>query len=227
MKLLYGTKNVPKYEMYFQKALLFTYNDVLIEDILKLVRQYICDTRGDVYFDKYTDRDGNKYQGVVLSTANETPHHKYVRLIEKRLPPYELERNYETRAYNPKLHLVSDLRTFSVYYGVHTRIENIDIKNDCGLFFVRSKIDDAETAFCGIKLNTFPITDTQECIDIATSKHYEPAYISDWCPYSLKEAFTQNKLTSKVYRGFTGIFRELYPGLQYFSFPMVLIVGEL
>jgi hypothetical protein len=183
--------------------------------------------RSDVYFDKYTDRDGNKYQGVVLSTANETPRHGYTKLMEKRLPSFELERNYETKTYNSKIHLVSYWRTFSVYYGVHTKVENVNIKNDYGLFFIKSRIDTNETAFCGVKLNTFPITDTQECIDIATSKHCEPLWISDGCPYSLKEAFTQNKLTSKVYRGFTGIFRELYPGLQYFSFPMVLIAGEV
>lgn len=227
MYLLYGTKNTPKYEMYFQKSLLFAHSDVLIEDVRKIVCRYICDMRGDVYFNKYTDRDGNKYHGVVLSTADETPRHGYVRLMEKRLPSDELERNYEARVYNPKIHLISRWRVFSVYYGVHTKAENLGIKNDYGLFFIRSKIDANETAFCGVKLNTFPITDTQECIDIATSKHYEPAYISVGCPYSLKEAFTQNKLKGEIYRGFTAIFRELYPGLQYFSFPIVLIVGEL
>lgn len=95
MKLIYGTKNTPKYEMFIQKSLLFTHSDVLNEDVRRIIRQYLCAIRS-IRSRKIYGACGDYYHGVIIGeSVNEQPtSYSSMCIFDTNIVPHEIAYDY-------------------------------------------------------------------------------------------------------------------------------------
>lgn len=225
MKLIYGTKNTPKYEMFIQKSLLFAHSDVLIEDVRRIIRQYLCAVRS-IRSSKIYDGCGDEYRGIKISeTINEQPtSYSSMCVFDNTTVPHEIAYDYARSSYKPDLHIVSKLEVVGIYYGVWVENSKVcdSFTDDYGLYFIEDIYTFAKRAFCGVLINNFCIDNTKECVEEASKVYMAPREISKDNAYSLKDAFGDKKLKCDSYMSITYIIRELYPSVKHRSFPMFL-----
>lgn len=223
MKLLYGTKNKPKYEMFIQKSLLFAHSNVLIEDVRLIIRQYLYTIRS-IRSPKIYDGCGDSYRGIKISeiVGEYSTSYNSIRVFDNVVVPHEIAYDYARSSYKPDLHIVSDYEVIGIYYGiwVETKLA-IDFLDNYGLYsIIMYGINGL--MFCGILINDFCIDDTKECIEEASKVYMAPQEINKDNSYSVKNAFDDKKLKCDSYMNISCIIRELYPAVKQTSFPMFL-----